>query len=515
MPQWEKSIYYILIAFSIAVGVYELNVFRNYMVDDAFISLRYVRNALQGHGLVYNIGDKVEGFTSPLYILLTYILGRFGLDPVLASKILGVISFLVILACLGIWGSITKARKFLDLPSFVVTFSIIATSFSLTFFAVTGMETVIFSCLTMLVFLDATRFEITFRLIFLIFIAFLCRPEGITFLPWIMLAIFCVRRLDTHLIVTSSKRILNLKRSEILAVGVFLLAVAIFEFVRWTYYGEIFPNTFFSKAPWTMDSGGVHWSLKGIGSIIYFFSATGGILGILLFLAALFRKDSSLGILLLVSALTMSQLFFQKYAGSDWMIGSRYFIPVLPVWAIGLGITLGSLKILRPISSPLFRCITVSGMIFAIAIMNYSDTNQFLRNILIYPNNVQTSIGLRDIGNWIKENVPKDFRVRNWRIGAIGYYCDNPIVDTWGLVDKEVGRLRFRASSEKEGDRLVETHVEKMKPEVIITKLLMRPEAHEKGYHLIHEGRNGSEILGVWVRNDLASTIKLKLPPKN
>jgi hypothetical protein len=308
------------------------------------------------------------------------------------------------------------------------------------------------------------------------------------------------------------KSILHFRPKEISAICVFLLAVAIFEFVRWMYYGEILPNTFFAKAPWTMESGTVHWSLKGTGSIIYFFSAAGGVLGTLLFLAALFRKGSSSGILLLVSALTLSQLFFQKYAGSDWMIGSRYFIPVLPVWAIGLGISLSVLDILKPLFSTT-RCIAVSGMVVMVATMNYSDTNQFLRNIQIYPNNVQTSIGLRQIGSWIKQNVPPDYRVRNWRIGAIGYYCDNPIIDTWGLVDKEVGRLRFHASSQDEGNRLVQAYVEKIRPEILITKIATGEETPEKGYHLIHEGRNGSEILGVWVRNDLTGTIKQTSEP--
>jgi arabinofuranosyltransferase len=463
MPKWEKSIYYALIVFSMAVGVYELNVFRHYMVDDAFISLRYVRNALEGYGLVYNIGEKVEGFTSPLHILLTYILGRFGLNLVLASKILGVMSFLLILGCLCIWGSIRKTGQFLDLPSFVVTFSIVITSFSLTFFAITGMETVIFSCLTLLVFVDATRLEITFRSISLIFIAFLCRPEGITFLPWIMLAIFWVRKADSRLAISSKKNILYFKQSEIWAIGAFLLAVATFEFVRWMYYGALLPNTFFAKAPWTMESGTTHWSLKGLGSIIYFFSASGGVLGVLLFLAALARKQDSMGILLLVSALTLSQLFFQKFAGSDWMIGARYLIPVLPVWAIGLGVSIVVLDILKPLSR-LLRCAAVSVIVIMVATMNFSDTRQFLRNIQNYPNNVQASVGLRQIGSWIKQNVPQDYRVRNWRIGAIGYYCDNPIIDTWGLVNKEVARLRFQASSEDEGNRLVLANVEKMRP---------------------------------------------------
>ena len=38
--------------------------------DDAFISFRYARNLVAGHGLVFNPGERVEGYTNLLYVLL-------------------------------------------------------------------------------------------------------------------------------------------------------------------------------------------------------------------------------------------------------------------------------------------------------------------------------------------------------------------------------------------------------------------------------------------------------------
>ena len=38
--------------------------------DDPFITYRYAANLLAGHGPVFNIGERVEGFTSPLHLLL-------------------------------------------------------------------------------------------------------------------------------------------------------------------------------------------------------------------------------------------------------------------------------------------------------------------------------------------------------------------------------------------------------------------------------------------------------------
>jgi arabinofuranosyltransferase len=44
--------------------------FNAYVCDDAFITFRCVDNLVRGHGLVYNVGERVQVFTSPLYALL-------------------------------------------------------------------------------------------------------------------------------------------------------------------------------------------------------------------------------------------------------------------------------------------------------------------------------------------------------------------------------------------------------------------------------------------------------------
>ena len=510
IPNWENMIYFCLASFSVVVGVSELYLFRNYMVDDAFISLRYVKNALKGNGLVYNIGERVEGFTSPLHILINFVQGAMGLDLVLASKIAGVISLLLIVSAVAIWSSSRKNPYKMNPPERCLVICLVATSFPLTFFAITGMETVLFSLLTLLIFLDATRLKITFRFTFLIFLAFLCRPEGITFLFGIISGVFFIRWLGHDQGNTTYERILFFDHKEILALVILALAVITFLGLRWNYYGEILPNTFFAKAPWSVAAETFHWSLKGIRSIIYFFSQSGGIIGIIIFMAAIFRKDRYFNVLVMVAAVTLSLMLFQKYAGSDWMIGSRYFIPALPVWAIGLGICFVNLGILDACSSSFSRCIVVSIAVLIIATMNIAEASQFLKNIRDYPNNVQSSIELKDVGNWIQNNLPREYQVRNWRIGAIGYYCDNPIIDTWGLVDREIARLRFHVSSEDEGNKLVQSAIQKRNPEVIITKLYPGILSDEKNYSLVHEGKNGNETLGVWVRRDLLPNLKVK-----
>ena len=62
-----------------------------FLCDDAFISFRYTRNLLEGHGLVFNPGEYVEGYTNFLWILeLAAIWGIFGLPPEHAAPWLSV-----------------------------------------------------------------------------------------------------------------------------------------------------------------------------------------------------------------------------------------------------------------------------------------------------------------------------------------------------------------------------------------------------------------------------------------
>lgn len=41
-----------------------------WLSDDAFITLRTVRNAVEGYGLVWNVGERVQAYTHPLWMLL-------------------------------------------------------------------------------------------------------------------------------------------------------------------------------------------------------------------------------------------------------------------------------------------------------------------------------------------------------------------------------------------------------------------------------------------------------------
>ena len=62
-----------------------------FLCDDAFISFRYVRNLLEGHGLVFNPGEYVEGYSNFLWVLeLAAIWWALGVAPEAAAPWLSV-----------------------------------------------------------------------------------------------------------------------------------------------------------------------------------------------------------------------------------------------------------------------------------------------------------------------------------------------------------------------------------------------------------------------------------------
>ncbi len=76
----EKVLATVLLLAAVALYVVHGLSFGVCLQDDAFISLRYARNLAEGHGLVYNPGEHVEGYTNFLWTVLSALPYVFGLD---------------------------------------------------------------------------------------------------------------------------------------------------------------------------------------------------------------------------------------------------------------------------------------------------------------------------------------------------------------------------------------------------------------------------------------------------
>ena len=62
-----------------------------FLEDDAFITYRFSRNLAQGRGLVFNPGEKVEGYTNFLWTVIHAIPEKLGWNTPAFSQVLGIV----------------------------------------------------------------------------------------------------------------------------------------------------------------------------------------------------------------------------------------------------------------------------------------------------------------------------------------------------------------------------------------------------------------------------------------
>ena len=219
-----------------------------FLTDDAFISFRYVRNLLEGHGLVFNPGEYVEGYTNFLWILeLAALWDLFGLRPEHAAPWLSVAYTVGTLAALWWW--LARSPSHHD-RGFLAWLALGLLCSSATFAVWTsggGLETRQFTCFVVVavVCLAVHRHQRWGLLAASVSLAAaaLTRPEGL------MLAGCCIGWFAVQRVIVD--RQLDWRELTYLIAPFAILTAAHF-FFRYGYYGEWLPNTYYAKhvRPW-------------------------------------------------------------------------------------------------------------------------------------------------------------------------------------------------------------------------------------------------------------------------
>lgn len=123
----------------LAVLVFFLNAWSfAFLCDDAYISFRYARNLLAGHGLVFNPGEYVEGYTNFLWTLQIAAIWRYlGVGPEQSAIPLGLLSSAGMLGALGL---LARTSPFDRDRSLVLVLGLTAVHRSLAVWATSGLE---------------------------------------------------------------------------------------------------------------------------------------------------------------------------------------------------------------------------------------------------------------------------------------------------------------------------------------------------------------------------------------
>jgi len=311
--------------------------------DDPFITFRYAANVLAGHGPVFNVGEHVEGYSSPLHLLMCLLRIIFPSVGILfKAKVLGVLFALLVLV-----QTRTVART-IGLAEHLILWAqvLLAVNINFALAAVNGLETTLFGFILLVTFGRFLHECVTGRGSASAILAFLCvltRPDAmLTVLGLIIVrsAYGWKRRYDLSFVTTWC---------AILALSLITLFAA-----RLAYYGQIFPNTYYAK----------HVPIRtaipvGIIDIAHPISANRPSMKLAYPIAALFYGLAALGWYTLRHRIEGTVLFvfiastcaFTVLSGGDWMMGWRFMAPVLPllttVQAIGLDRTISLCNKLR------------------------------------------------------------------------------------------------------------------------------------------------------------------------
>lgn len=274
-------------------------------IDDAFISYQYARNLVEGHGLVFNPGEYVEGYTNLLWTLLVAGGMALGRRAEWLGWVLGATSGAATLVATYFYA--TAVLEATHAWAGAVACGVVLAAASFGVWTLQGMETPLFAAAVTAALAAQARGRPWWASLFAV-AATLTRPEG---------ALVAAVVLGAGLLETRGRDAAAWRR--IVAYVVVLALVTVF---RVAYYGAPLPNTFYAKV------GGVP-VIAGVGYLLGFLVDGAGWLVIPAVVGAWADRRTWPG-----AAFAIAMTAYVVAIGGDAFEQWRFFVPVLPCLAV-------------------------------------------------------------------------------------------------------------------------------------------------------------------------------------
>ena len=208
--------------------------------DDAFISFRYALNAAEGHGLVFNPGERVEGYSNLLYVAVLTLVALAGSGSALypAALVINTAALVGLILLLGFWlrrsaGPVAAIAGTLGVALFPPLWAAVAS----------GLETPVVLLLQTIIVIgtlslardpdgSAIRAVITAAIL-----SILIRPDGFIIPIFAAMVIFACGG----------------RRPALRLLAAIVIGVAALTAWRLTYYGLPLPMTYYAKVTGSID----------------------------------------------------------------------------------------------------------------------------------------------------------------------------------------------------------------------------------------------------------------------
>jgi hypothetical protein len=393
--------------------------------DDAYISYRYAAHLASGEGLVFNLGERVEGYSNFLWVLVIAAGESVGLDAPHVGRWLGIACYLaiVILAWSAVWTPFFRLHlSGAGRIAATAVLAILITAHGLAATAGAGLETHAFALLILTGGLALARGSLhTVRSLTLIGVVpvllFLTRPDGI--LPGAaVLAVVVVRSAHER-----SSWSIGLLSGAIAALPALATGVlyAIFKLV---VFGRLVPNPYYAKGAGELHlDAGLAYLLGFVRS--YPFVVVG--LALIAFAAARASNEAVRRLCLYAASTSLVYVLFVVKVGGDFM-EYRLGLHILPTIVAAAAVAVSTIG----------RRWWV-GAVCAVVLVSLSlrppvlETRFYMQNLEEMNSYAE---GGRRVGAALA-HLPPETAVATTLIGTIGYDSGLRIVDQWGLVDPE------------------------------------------------------------------------------
>lgn len=468
--EWDKkSVHYFILFLLCGILVTHIVAF-NTDSEDIYISLRYVKNFVEGKGLVFNTFDKVEGYSDFLWVMLIAGIHKvLNSDIPLTARYLSVVfSVITLLYTYTLTFKLTQNK----LISYLIMF-LVSVNGSFACYGLAGLENPLFALFILLTinYTIEKKWGITGLLIGLLTMT---RPEGfIMFFP-----------------VAFSILIQPIPLKDKIRTWFLIGIVAAITVLPWTiwrvsYYGYFIPNTIAAKTGMDLFS-----QLKiGIIYSSYFLFVISEFILVLILLPIInfiYTKqkiktlfEDQLLILLFSTAITF--ILFYSYAGGDWMPCWRFYASIIPTFGILLAV-LWNNYVFKNENTSILKSVWIA-VIFVFC--GYVQVRNSFMNANMIPlvkewySSVQ---GLKEIGKWFHRTLPENTLLATFPNGAFSYYNELPTIDYGGLTDNNVGRFGHKKKTGRPG-HITENieYILKMKPDIIA---MMDGQGFVSGIHI-------------------------------
>lgn len=384
---------------------------RNFTLDDAMIYYRYFRNAINGIGLVYNPGEYINALSSPLYtylgLAISYIFGNIPLTMHIFSGI-----FLLLTAFLLI--KLMRLNN-IEFPyNFLPSFMLVSSCFFYLNFGLEITLSLFLVCLCLYYFF----YKKDYQLLLCASLLILTRGEYLFFV--IILAIYYF--------------IENWRFPKFKYFILPIIIVLCFYLINYLIYGTFLPETLSAKIAQGISGIFGKYPFLRVGTMLYnsnwmifpiYPKIFLIIMAIISFIGIVANIKSVRLIQITLLYLIALTIFYTSLniPNYPWYY-SPYFLFGFIYFSYGLK------AIKKYLSSKLTENISIQfinalASIFIIAVL--------IRSFIILQGETK-ELDYKNIGLWLKENLPKDTKIACIEIGHIGWYSELYIVDILGLI---------------------------------------------------------------------------------